>query len=83
MKERLIFEALMLSSKQHMASLIIDEAAIKPKCVYDRKADTVLVLKTNPATVRQEAQQRLLQIEYCALFCMRRLLQASGFKLRL
>lgn len=45
MKERLIFEASMLSSKQHMASLIIDEAAIKPKCVYDRKADIVFGLK--------------------------------------
>ncbi|KAH7957884.1 hypothetical protein HPB52_024049 [Rhipicephalus sanguineus] len=48
MKERLIFEASMLSRKQHMASLIIDEAAIKPKCVYDRKADTVFGLKDKP-----------------------------------
>ncbi|KAH7979786.1 hypothetical protein HPB49_011046 [Dermacentor silvarum] len=49
MKERLIFEASMHSSKQHMASLIVDEAAIKPKCVYDRKADTVVGLKDKPS----------------------------------
>ena len=47
-KERLIFEASMLSRKQHITSLIIDEAAVKPKCVYDRKADTVFGLKDKP-----------------------------------
>lgn len=49
MKERLIHEASMLSSKQHMASLIVDEAAIKPKCIYDRKADAVFGLRDKPA----------------------------------
>lgn len=47
-KERLIHEASMLSSKQHMASLIIDEAAIKPKCIYDRKGDAVFGLRDKP-----------------------------------
>ncbi|KAH7936839.1 hypothetical protein HPB49_005705 [Dermacentor silvarum] len=54
MKERLIFEASMLSSKQHMASLIVAEAAIKPKCVYDRKADTVFGLKDKPSNSAAE-----------------------------
>lgn len=44
-KERLVHEVSMLSSKQHMASLIIDEASIRPKCIYDRKADAVFGLK--------------------------------------
>ncbi|KAH7936856.1 hypothetical protein HPB49_005754 [Dermacentor silvarum] len=70
MKERLIFEASMLSSKQHMASLIVDEAAIKPNVCMTERPTQFLVSKTNPATVRQAARQRLLQIEYCALFCM-------------
>lgn len=48
MKERLILEASMLSSKQHMVSLIIDEASIKPKCLYDRKADTIFGFKDRP-----------------------------------
>ncbi|KAH7966218.1 hypothetical protein HPB49_014548 [Dermacentor silvarum] len=48
MKERLIHEASLLSSKQHMASLIIGEASIKPKCIYDRKADAVFGLKDKP-----------------------------------
>ncbi|KAG0431933.1 hypothetical protein HPB47_021325 [Ixodes persulcatus] len=48
MKERLVSEASMLSSKQHMASLIIDEASIRPKCIYDRKADAVFGLKDKP-----------------------------------
>ncbi|KAH9378283.1 hypothetical protein HPB48_007093 [Haemaphysalis longicornis] len=48
MKERLVSEASMLSSKQYMASLIIDEASIRPKCIYDRKADAVFGLKDKP-----------------------------------
>ncbi|KAH6933672.1 hypothetical protein HPB50_017489 [Hyalomma asiaticum] len=48
MKERLVQEASLLSSKQHMASLIIDEASIKQKCIYDRKADAVFGLKDKP-----------------------------------
>lgn len=42
MKERLVFEASPLGSKQHMATLIIDEASIKPNNIYDRKLDAVL-----------------------------------------
>ncbi|KAG0429073.1 hypothetical protein HPB47_024009 [Ixodes persulcatus] len=48
MRERLLLEASMLSNKQHMASLIVDEASIKPKCVYDRKADAVYGFKDKP-----------------------------------
>ncbi|KAG0420086.1 hypothetical protein HPB47_003686 [Ixodes persulcatus] len=48
MRERLLLEASMLSNKQHMASLIVDEASIKPKCVYDRKADGVYGFKDKP-----------------------------------
>lgn len=48
MRERLLLEASMLSNKQHMASLIVDEASIKPKCVYDRKADAVFGFKDKP-----------------------------------
>ncbi|KAG0423688.1 hypothetical protein HPB47_000533 [Ixodes persulcatus] len=48
MKERLIHEASFLSHKQHMASLIIDEAAIKPKCIYDRKSDVVFGIRDKP-----------------------------------
>ncbi|KAL1471646.1 hypothetical protein MTO96_039826 [Rhipicephalus appendiculatus] len=71
MKERLIFEASMLSGKQHTASLIIDEAAIQPKCVYDRKADTVFGLKDEPDIIAAcSSQQTRLQIEYYGWFCM-------------
>ncbi|KAH9367822.1 hypothetical protein HPB48_008077 [Haemaphysalis longicornis] len=48
MKERLIHEASLLSHKQHMASLLIGEAAIKPKCVYDRNSDVVFGIKDKP-----------------------------------
>ncbi|KAH7953214.1 hypothetical protein HPB49_005927 [Dermacentor silvarum] len=48
MKQRLVHEASLLSSKQYMASLIKDEASIKPKCIYDRKADAVFGLKDKP-----------------------------------
>lgn len=67
MKERLILEASMLSSKQHMASLIIDEASIKPKCLYERKADTIFGFKDR-TMARPAAQMGPWQIEYCALF---------------
>ncbi|KAH9366648.1 hypothetical protein HPB48_000591 [Haemaphysalis longicornis] len=48
MRERLLLEASMLSNKQHMASLIVEEASIKPKCAYDRKADAVYGFKDKP-----------------------------------
>ncbi|KAH6944764.1 hypothetical protein HPB50_004968 [Hyalomma asiaticum] len=48
MKERLMHEASLLSHKPHMASLIIDEASIKPKCIYDRKSDTVFGIRDKP-----------------------------------
>ncbi|KAH6940612.1 hypothetical protein HPB50_003012 [Hyalomma asiaticum] len=50
MRERLVFEASLLSSKQHMATLIIDEASIKPKCIYDRKLDTVFRWRDKPSS---------------------------------
>ncbi|KAH7978914.1 hypothetical protein HPB49_007343 [Dermacentor silvarum] len=48
MKERLIYETSLLSHKQHMASLILDEAAIKPKCIYDWKSDVVFRIRDKP-----------------------------------
>lgn len=48
MRERLTYEASLLSTKQHMATLIIDEASIKPKCVYDRKSDAVFGFRDKP-----------------------------------
>ncbi|KAH7958884.1 hypothetical protein HPB49_006121 [Dermacentor silvarum] len=50
MRERLVFEASLLSSKQHMATLIIDEASIKPKCIYDKKSDAVFGLRDKPSS---------------------------------
>lgn len=60
MKERLVHEASMLSSKQHMASLIIDEASIRPKCIYDRKADAMFGLKDKPGSDTASSSKEVL-----------------------
>ncbi|KAL1476480.1 hypothetical protein MTO96_036463 [Rhipicephalus appendiculatus] len=66
MKERLVHEASLLSSKQHMASLIIDEASIKQKCIYDRKADAVFGLKDKPeSSMANTAKEALANRVLC------------------
>lgn len=60
MKERLIHEASMLSTKQHMASLIVAEASIRRKCIYDRKADAVLGLKDKPGVDTHSSSKEVL-----------------------
>ncbi|KAH6937739.1 hypothetical protein HPB50_003746 [Hyalomma asiaticum] len=70
MKECLVQEASLLSSKQHMASLIIDEASIKQKCIYDRKADVVFGLKDKPESNMTTHRKKPLPTESSALFCI-------------
>lgn len=50
-KECLVHETSLLSSKQHMASLIVDEASIKSKCIYVSKADAIFGLKNKPDNI--------------------------------
>ncbi|KAH9378894.1 hypothetical protein HPB48_018341 [Haemaphysalis longicornis] len=49
-RERLVFEASLLSSKQHKATLIIDESSVKPKCIYDRKSHAFFGLRDKPSS---------------------------------
>ncbi|KAH7957081.1 hypothetical protein HPB52_015086 [Rhipicephalus sanguineus] len=68
MKDRLVHEASLVSSKQHMASLIIDEASMKQKCIYDKKADAVFGLKDKPEssmakTAKEALENRVLCFE--------------------
>ncbi|KAH9367294.1 hypothetical protein HPB48_006689 [Haemaphysalis longicornis] len=67
MRTRLVYEASLLSSRQHMASLIIEKASIKPKCIYDRKGNAVLVLRTDPTAARL-TPRGCWRTGFCALF---------------
>lgn len=69
MRTRLVYEASLLSSRQHMASLIIDEASVKPKCIYDRKGDAVFGFKDRPDSSSSNTQGILANGVLCFVLC--------------
>lgn len=69
MRTRLVYEASLLSSRQHMASLIIDEASIKAKCIYDRKGDAVFGFKDRPDSSSSNTQGILANRVLCFVLC--------------
>ncbi|KAJ4435114.1 hypothetical protein ANN_23689 [Periplaneta americana] len=53
-KERLVLEAKNLTVVERFSSLIVDEAAINPKIIYDRKLDTFFGYKETTEAQRNE-----------------------------